>query len=100
MLSLLAIYAEAENKFWQANDFFYANARTADEIDLKGVADSLALNTNGFIRSIRNPEIRRYLSRDIRDGLRIGVTGTPSYLIDGKLYVSNIPSSVLSRVMN
>ena len=41
-----------------------------------------------------------YLSRDIRDGLRIGVTGTPSYLIDGKLYVSNIPSNVLSRVMN
>ena len=100
MLSLLAISAEAENKFWQANDFFYTNARTADEIDLKDVADSLALNTNGFIRSIRNPEIRRHLSRDIRDGLRIGVTGTPSYVIDGKLYVSNIPPSVLSRVMN
>ena len=100
MLSLLAIYAEAENKFWQANDFLYANARMADKIDLRGVADSLALNTNGLIKSIRNPAIRRHLNRDIRDGLRIGVTGTPSYLIDGKLYVSNIPSIVLSRVMN
>jgi uncharacterized membrane protein len=100
MLSLLAISAKAENKFWQANDFFYTNARTSGEIDLNKVADILALNTNGFIRSIRNPEIRRLLRRDIRDGLRIGVTGTPSYLIDGKLYVSNIPPNVLSRVMN
>ena len=50
-----------------------------------------------FIRSIRNPAIRRHLSRDIRDGLKIGVTGTPSYVIDGNLYVSNIPASVLSQ---
>jgi uncharacterized membrane protein len=100
MLSLFAIYAKAENKFWQANDFFYTNARSADEIDLKGVANRLTLNTKGFIRTIRTPEIRRHLRRDIRDGLRIGVTGTPSYLIDGKLYVSNIPPNVLSRVMN
>jgi protein-disulfide isomerase len=100
MLALFAIYAKSENKFWQANDFFYTNARSADEIDLKGVANTLTLNTNGFIRTIRNPEIRRHLRRDIRDGLRIGVTGTPSYLIDGKLYVSNIPPNVLSRVMN
>lgn len=100
MLALFAIYAKTENKFWQANDFFYTNARSADEIDLKGVANRLALNTNGFIRTNRNPEIRRHLRRDIRDGLRIGVTGTPSYLIDGKLYVSKIPPNVLSRVMN
>jgi uncharacterized membrane protein len=100
MLSLLAIYAKAEDKFWQANDFFYANARISDEIDLKKVADSLTLNTNDFIKSIRNPAIRRHLSRDIRDGLRIGVSGTPSYVIDGNLYVSNIPPNVLSRVMN
>ena len=39
--------------------FFTPMPGLADEIDLKGVADSLALNTNGFIRSIRNPEIRR-----------------------------------------
>ena len=46
MLSLLAIYAKTENKFWRTNDYFYANARTADKIDLKKVSDVLALNTN------------------------------------------------------
>jgi protein-disulfide isomerase len=34
------------------------------------------------------------------DGIKLGVTGTPAFLIDGKLYSAQIPPEILSKVMD
>ena len=99
-LALLAIYAETEGKFWPLSDYLFANARGTDRIDLRAVAEIFRLDYEKLSQSFRKPTIRLKLHHDIMDGLKMGVTGTPTFLIDDKLYSAQIPSEILSRVMD
>jgi uncharacterized membrane protein/predicted DsbA family dithiol-disulfide isomerase len=99
-LALLAIYAETEGKFWPLSDYLFANARRTDRIDLRAVAEIFRLDYEKLSRSFGKTTIRLKLHHDIMDGLKMGVTGTPAFLIDGKLYSAQIPPEILSRVMD
>jgi protein-disulfide isomerase len=99
-LALLAIYAGTEGRFWQMNDYLFANARGEAKIDLRTVADAVGMDYNKLAQAIRMPRIRQQLHADIIDGLKLGITGTPAFLIDGRLYTAQIPPEVLSRVIN
>ena len=100
LLALLAIYAGTEGRFWQMNDYLFANARGAAMIDLRTVADAVGMDYIKLAQSIRMPRIRQQLHVDIFDGLKLGITGTPAFLIDGRLYTAQIPPEVLARVLN
>jgi protein-disulfide isomerase len=47
-----------------------------------------------------DPKIQSLLKKDIIDGLKLGVTGTPSFVIDGQVYQGQIPPEILKQVMN
>ena len=99
ILALLAIYAGTEDRFWQMNDYLFATARSEAKIDLRTVADAVGMDYNKLAHSIRMPRIRQQLHADIIDGLKLGITGTPAFLIDGRLYTAQIPPEVLTRVI-
>ena len=99
ILALLAIYAGTEGRFWQMNDYLFATARDEAKIDLRTVADAVGMDYNKLAHSIRMPRIRQQLHADIIDGLKLGITGTPAFLIDGRLYTAQIPPEVLARVI-
>jgi len=99
ILALLAIYAGTEGRFWQMNDYLFANARGETKIDLRTVADAVGVDYNKLAQSIRMPRIRRQLHADIIDGLKLGIDGTPAFLIDGRLYTAQIPPEVLTRAI-
>jgi uncharacterized membrane protein/predicted DsbA family dithiol-disulfide isomerase len=97
-LAILAIYSATEGKFWQTSDYLFANARFTDRVDLQALADEVGLNFEKLSRSLHQNNFRRKLHRDIIDALKLGVTGTPTFLIDGKLYSGQIPPEILSQV--
>ena len=99
ILALLAIYAGTEDRFWQMNDYLFATARSEAKIDLRTVADAVGMDYNKLAQSIRMPRIRQQLHADIIDALKLGITGTPAFLIDGRLYTAQIPPEVLTRVI-
>jgi protein-disulfide isomerase len=99
-LSLLAVYAETEGKFWQISDYLFANARGADRIDLRSLAETFKIDYDKLSRSFGKRAIWFKLHKDIMDGINLGVTGTPAFLIDGKLYSAQIPPEILSKVMD
>ena len=82
------------------SDYLFANARGTDRIDLRAVAEIFRLDYEKLSRSFGKTTIRLKLHHDIMDGLKMGVTGTPAFLIDGKLYSAQIPPEILSRVMD
>lgn len=97
-LALLSIHAATEGKFWLTNDYLFAHARFTDQVDLQTLADDIGLNFDNLSRSIHRKDYRRQLHRDIIDALKLGVTGTPTFLINGKLYNGQIPPEILLQV--
>ena len=39
------------------------------------------------------------LTNDIRKGMLLGITGTPTFVIDGKVYQGSIPADILEKIL-
>ena len=99
-LALMAIHAHKNDKFWQLNDYFYNNSGELGKINVEGLALSFGLDAGEMKRALADKYIHQKLRRDIIDGLKLGVKGTPSFVIGGKLYTGQIPARVLSKVLD
>jgi protein-disulfide isomerase/uncharacterized membrane protein len=99
-LAKFAIYAGTRDKFWQMNDLLFGIARQLHEIDAKFLADKTGLNADALSRAVKNPAIGSRLKKDILDGLKLGVRGTPSFVINGNLYRGQIPAEVLTKILD
>jgi len=99
-MSLLAIHAAKEGKFWEMNDVLFGVDISGEKIDIKELAEKTGLDADKLTASIFDNNIRRVLWFDIRDGLKAGITGTPAYMINGKLYLGQISADILKKAIN
>jgi protein-disulfide isomerase/uncharacterized membrane protein len=98
-LAKIAILAAMRDKFWQTNDLLYALTRSkVKEIPLQEIADKTGLNKNELAASLTHPDIQELLRQDIWRGMKLGITGTPAFLINGKVYQGYIPAEILKRI--
>ena len=98
-MALLAIYAASKNKFWELNDQLYGLAGHKKQVGIKELAQNLDLEPEEMARSLNDRSIRIRLQRDIRQGNKLGISGTPGYVINGKVYLGQIPADVLKTGM-
>lgn len=99
-MALLAIHADARGKFWEMNDCLYRLAGRTGEIDLRQLAAETGLATDELAAALRHPGYRKRLEIDIRLGMKLRVLGTPTFLIDGKLYQGGIPEEILATAID
>jgi len=98
-LAMLAIYAATQDRFWQMNDILFSIARLNPEIDIKKLARDVGLDERKLSRAFLNRKVRVKLKKDILEGIKMGVKGTPSFVIDGKVYQGQIPPEMLKRAL-
>jgi uncharacterized membrane protein/protein-disulfide isomerase len=98
-LALLSIFADSEGKFWLVNDELYGQARRTNVIDVKAISDSLGMDRAISMKALYDKSNLRKLNRDIIAGMKLGISGTPSFVIEGKVYDSQIPADILARVI-
>ncbi len=77
--------ANEQGKFWQYHDVLYANAPKADSADLKSYAEKVGLDVPVFEKCVTSGKFRDEVQRDVDEGTRLGVTGTPTFFINGRL---------------
>lgn len=99
-LALLAVYAASKNKFWQMNDLLYVIAGQKKPIGTKELAKILDLDTNELARSINDRALRYRVKHDISTGNKLGITGTPAYVIDVEIYQGQIPPEIIRKILN
>jgi hypothetical protein len=49
---------------------------------------------------LKHEPYRRHLLAEIHRGIKLGIVGTPSYLVDGDIYESSIPAEILIPVID
>ena len=99
IMALVAIYLGKIGKFWQANDYFYSIAGKTEKINLHQMSEKLGLNVKYLTGALSDPTTRRQLSSDILQGIKLGVTGTPAYVINGNVYHATIPPEILKKIL-
>lgn len=76
--------AEAQGKFWQMHDAMYADQSKLTEADLEKTADGLGMNESAFAACMNSGKYSAAIQQDLADGGRLGVSGTPSFFINGQ----------------
>jgi len=96
-LALFAAYAQFEAKFWETNDLIYSLVGKEDEIDLKEAAKTIGLNYKVFSHAINDRNLQYKVKHDIARGIKLGINGTPAYVIDGEVHQGQIPAAIINR---
>ena len=97
-MALMAEYAKISGKFWEMNDLLY---QLSDKkfINTRKIGAKIGLNYQGLSLSSKDPVLRYALKHDIAIGIRLGITGTPGFVINGKVYLGQIPPEIIKKAI-
>lgn len=73
--------AAEQGKFWEAHARFFANQNTLNPNDWPQHAQALGLNTEKFNQCLESGKYDDEINNDIDDAQRLGLNGTPAFLI-------------------
>jgi protein-disulfide isomerase len=76
--------AGEQGKFWEYHDKLYGNSPKLSAEDLKGAAKEVGLNVTTFEQCFASGKYRGAVQKDINDGAQLGLTGTPTFFINGR----------------
>jgi protein-disulfide isomerase/uncharacterized membrane protein len=99
-MAILSIHAAYKGKFEEMSDWLFSKAGTKpDFISLAEAADATGMDVGELSAALQHTRYRLHLKRDIHDGLRLGIVGTPSYVINGQVYEGNLPSELMQPLL-
>lgn len=88
-----------QGKFWEYQDKLFANQENLDKKSLKQYAQELGLNQTQFDDCLDSEKYRQAVRNDIAAGQRVGIQGTPSFVINDTLVDGAYPFSVFESVI-
>lgn len=97
--ALAAIAAQKQGKFWEMHDRLFLNQKNLTPEKFRALAQELKLNSAQFNKDQINPETAQQLEKDINDGRRAGVRGTPTLFINGRR-VKDRDAAVIQKMIN
>ena len=83
--AMAALAANRQGKFWEFHDLLFNNFNRLSDQKIQAIARQLGLNQVQFEKHMKDPKILARLSQDIRDGTKVGVRGSPTIFINGRL---------------
>lgn len=98
-MAMIAIYATSKNKFWEMNDALYILGQKKQSFDTRTLAEMTGFSSGELAAAAQHPQIREVLLHEIRQGMKLEITGTPTYVIDGEVYQGSIPPATLNKIM-
>lgn len=99
-MALVAIVAAEHNAFWPVNDALYATALSKKKfIKIEEFAQLMGLNKEQLATEMFTAKTLKHLQHDIVQGLKHGITGTPSFVINGKMHEKTLPPELLRDIV-
>lgn len=87
--TIAATAAEAaaqQHKYWEMHDLIYANQAELNEGFLYQLAQQLGLETTKFEKDMQDQSIQAKIESDFESGMRSGVSGTPTFFVNGQKF--------------
>ena len=97
-----AYCAGDQGQFWEYKDYLFANhtgENVGDFTDkrLEAYAEALGLNMDDFRSCFNSNKYDEKLQQGLNEGISLGIGGTPSFTINGKVVTGALPFSEFQR---
>ncbi|MGH9804970.1 MAG: thioredoxin domain-containing protein [Candidatus Acidiferrales bacterium] len=92
--------AGEQGKFWAYHDTLFANGPKSAPEDLKRFAGETGLDPAKFNECLESGRTRAAIEADVEEGQRLGLTGTPAFLINGRMLSGAQPIEKFAEVID
>jgi protein-disulfide isomerase len=92
--------ADEEGKFWSYHELLYANSPNVSQENLKSYAKEVGIDVKAFDRCLGSGKFKAVVQRDLIDGAQLGVTGTPTFFINGREISGNQPLEIFAAMID
>jgi len=90
--------ASKQGKFWEFHDELF-RSKELDVDQLKAQARALKLDSAEFDKCLDSGEEVAVVERDRKEGVRLGITGTPSFFINGHFLSGALDYAALRQIV-
>jgi protein-disulfide isomerase len=95
-----AIAAHRQGRFWPMHDALFAHRRELSRAVILALARTAGLDMERFQADLDSAATKATVARDVEDGDRAGVEGTPSVFINGRKYNGNLDLPAMRTVID
>ncbi len=92
----LAACAALMGKFWDANDYLFDHGRDEAPVTAEALAKALGLDAPS-LQKCSETAGSEVVKHDIAEGLQLSISGTPSFVVDGKVYKGQLPEDMVAK---
>lgn len=83
--AVTALAANRQGKFWELHDLLFENYNSLNPKKIADLAALTGLDMAQLQKDLADPQLNALLNRDVSEGTAIGVRGTPTIYINGRL---------------
>ena len=98
--AIAARCAQDQGKFWPYHDQLFANQDHQEDADLVAYAQTVGLDTAAFQSCVSNRTTQPKVEEDMRDALRLGIGGTPTFFFNGVKIQGSLDEQSLDYLVN
>jgi len=92
--------ADEQGKFWEMHDKIFENQQAITISDLKKYAGELNLDKQKFDNCLDTDKYKAEVDKDMEDGSKAGVSGTPSFFINGQSISGAMPFEEFKKIID
>jgi len=99
MAAAASLAAHAQNKFWPMHDQLFANGRHLSPGKITEIAKAIGLDMARFQADLKSAKFKPVVDKDVADGEKLAVSGTPTFFINGKRYNGPLEMEMLKPIL-
>ena len=88
-----------QGKFWEYHDVLFERSPQHSPEELKQYAQDLGLSSSAFSDCLASSKYQADVAGDLQEGARMGVSGTPTFFINGRLAEGAMPFAVFQKLI-
>ena len=92
--------AGEQGRFWEMHDAIFARPQTLQRSDVMTLASQLGLNVDRFAAGLDQQKLKALVDNDVSEGRRAGVSGTPTFFINGTRLSGAVPAAEFFRLID
>jgi protein-disulfide isomerase len=100
MAAEAALAALAQDKFWPMHDKLFANGRHLSTETIAAIAKDIGLDMEKFQADMQSASVKQALRKDIADGDKVDIQGTPTIFVNGKRYNGGLELPLMKPILD
>jgi protein-disulfide isomerase len=92
--------AHRQGKFWEMHDRIFASPKDLSEETYLKYASEIGLDVDRYKSDFDSSPVRKAIEEDLEQARKLGVTGTPSFFINGRFVSGAQPYGSFARIID